>query len=138
MPEVLEQQLAKLSGFEEASSGIWQARELLFQEAKKIVVKASVLPTEITATAQRIAELGGHSVAQSTGLITAALPPGADIASLRFRLEAEGGSLVILHQPTPQYDPWGAPPDSLLLQQTIKQRFDPNRILNPGIFFDGI
>ena len=66
------------------------------------------------------------------------------LSSLRGEFEAAGGSLTILRPPagspldSPGLDPWGTPPDTLVLMREIKRRFDPNGILNAGRFLGGI
>ena len=52
-----------------------------------------------------------------------------------------GGTAVVEHCPLPvkrQIDVWGDAPDSMAVMQGIKDRFDPNGILNPGRFLGGI
>ena len=52
-----------------------------------------------------------------------------------------GGSAVVEHCPLPvkaQIDVWGDSPDSLEIMRSIKDKFDPNGILNPGRFVGGI
>ena len=52
-----------------------------------------------------------------------------------------GGTAVVEHCPLPvkrQIDVWGDAPDSLAVMRSIKDRFDPNGILNPGRFLGGI
>ena len=52
-----------------------------------------------------------------------------------------GGSAVVEHCPLPvkrQIDVWGDPPDSLAIMRSLKDRFDPSGILNPGRFLGGI
>ena len=62
------------------------------------------------------------------------------LKSLRARIEALGGSLVIAHRPdaTPQFDAWGSAGDALALMRAVKQQFDPKSTLNPGRFVGGI
>ena len=51
------------------------------------------------------------------------------------------GSAVVEHCPLPvkrQIDVWGDAPDSLAVMRSIKDRFDPRGILNPGRFLGGI
>lgn len=147
MPEVLVQQgdaLRELSesyecACSDAPAEVWNERERLFRDAARTVVKIGALPTQILIAGLRLSELGGTFVAQSTGLVSAALPGDADVAALRAKTEAEGCSLVVLQGPeVKRAERWGAAPDSLALQQMIKAQFDPKHILNPGIFLDGI
>lgn len=58
-----------------------------------------------------------------------------DVLDLRRWAESLGGALVLVDGPPELYeqlDPWGTPPDTLSIQRSIVQRFDPVRILNPG------
>ena len=62
------------------------------------------------------------------------------IASLRRDASERRGSLVITDLPPAlvgAIDPWG-PVAALKLMRSLKQRFDPNDILNPGRFVGGI
>lgn len=62
------------------------------------------------------------------------------IAALRRDAGERRGSLVITELPPAlvgAVDPWG-PVAALKLMQSLKQRFDPNGILNPGRFVGGI
>jgi len=62
------------------------------------------------------------------------------IAALRRDASERRGSLVITELPSAlvgAVDPWGAVA-ALKLMQSLKQRFDPNGILNPGRFVGGI
>jgi glycolate oxidase FAD binding subunit len=62
------------------------------------------------------------------------------LASLRRDASVWRGSLVITDLPPAlvgAIDPWG-PVAALKLMQSLKQRFDPNDILNPGRFVGGI
>jgi glycolate oxidase FAD binding subunit len=73
--------------------------------------------------------------------MTATIPASASdqLAHLREKLEAIGGSLTLLHHPA-HANPIAstAPSDTLPLMRELKHRFDPNRILNPGRFLGGI
>jgi len=64
-------------------------------------------------------------------------------AILHVRQEAtlRGGSLVVAESPAdlaPPIDAWGDPGDALPLMRRIKERFDPENVLNPGRFVGGI
>ena len=100
-----------------------------------------MLPSEIAPFAERVRSLGGESVTQATGIMTAGFPAAAaeHLPQLRRELEAAGGSLMVLNQPAERkLDCWGTLPDSLPLMKEIKRRFDPERVLNPGRFLGGI
>ncbi len=62
--------------------------------------------------------------------------PGLDeAASLRQWAESLGGALVLSNAPAALYDevdPWGTPPPGADIQRRLVERFDPERVLNPG------
>ncbi|PKB71820.1 MAG: hypothetical protein BZY87_03630 [SAR202 cluster bacterium Io17-Chloro-G6] len=63
------------------------------------------------------------------------------IHGIRQIAQRYGGTAVVEHCPLTvkaQIDVWGDPPDSLAIMQRIKDKFDPNGILNPGRFLGGI
>jgi glycolate oxidase FAD binding subunit len=63
------------------------------------------------------------------------------IAEARERLAAGGGSLVVVKAPLElkrEVDVWGPPGDAIGLMRRVKERFDPDRRLNPGRFVGGI
>ena len=161
LPDVLKDQataLAALAAEQQLSisppqPSVWSARESLFEslpdslpdslsnQTSAFVLKATMLPTAIAQFSTAVRALGGTSVTQAVGIMTAALPAdaAAQLPALRQQFEAAHGSLTLLRQPpNSALDPWGHPPDSLPLMRQIKQRFDPNRILNPGRFLGGI
>lgn len=62
------------------------------------------------------------------GTLRVGLPPGAVAIVLDLPERARG-----------QVDPWGAPDDpAVALMRSVKRRFDPAAILNPGVFVGGI
>jgi glycolate oxidase FAD binding subunit len=65
---------------------------------------------------------------------------GNTLQSLRAKLEALGGSLMIAHRPSTMasLDAWGNPGDALPLMRAVKQQFDPKSTLNPGRFVGDI
>ncbi|MBN9616166.1 MAG: FAD-binding oxidoreductase [Acidobacteriales bacterium] len=149
LPEVLKEQSslllemakkAKLS-VEEASNEVWNSRHLLFADANGFTIKATMLPSDIARFTSMAHGFGGTAVTQATGIMTAFLPEGREEAILQLRREftGSGGSLVILQQPANgSVDLLDPPSNSFPLMQKIKQQFDPNRILNPGVFLGGI
>jgi glycolate oxidase FAD binding subunit len=147
LPEVLHtqadllQSLGRVEGLaiEAAPTAVWDARQQLFDQ--DLVCKATMLPSEIASFAERVHSLGGESVTQATGIMTAAFPAAAaeQLSQLRSELEAAGGSLMIVKQPAERkIDCWGTLPDSFRLMQEVKRRFDPQGVLNPGRFLGGI
>jgi glycolate oxidase FAD binding subunit len=147
LPEVLRTQadllesLGRVEGLaiETAAAAVWDARQQLLD--RDLVCKATMLPSEIASFAERFRSLGGESVTQATGIMTACFPAAAanQLPQLRRDLEAASGSLMVLKQPAEsKLDCWGTLPDSLPLMREIKRRFDPEGVLNPGRFLGGI
>jgi glycolate oxidase FAD binding subunit len=147
LPEVLRTQadllesLGRVEGLaiETAAAAVWDARQQLLD--RDLVCKATMLPSEIASFAERVRSLGGESVTQATGIMTACFPAAAanQLPQLRRDLEAASGSLMVLKQPAEsKLDCWGTLPDSLPLMREIKRRFDPEGVLNPGRFLGGI
>lgn len=66
----------------------------------------------------------------------------AELERARARVESGGGHLVLLECADPvvrgRVDPFGTPPESFPIMQRLKERFDPERRLNPGRFVGGI
>jgi glycolate oxidase FAD binding subunit len=149
LPEVIRDQASSLSKLaqsvqleaSESDPDVWNARQEQFDQTEHFVVKVTMLPSDISQIAATIRTLGGTSVTQATGIMTATIPASASdqIAHLREKLEAMGGSLTVLHHPA-HASPIAstAPADTLPLMRELKHRFDPNRILNPGRFVGGI
>jgi glycolate oxidase FAD binding subunit len=57
------------------------------------------------------------------------------VMDLRSRVEAAGGSLVMLAAPDDlmrEVGAWGAPPKTIDLMRRVKRAFDPDGVLNPG------
>ena len=126
-----------------SAADAWSARQECFGRNECIAIKATMLPSEIARFAEAVRRAGGESVTQATGIMTASLPleAGANVQQLRQEVEGAGGSLTVLEQPgnepKNELDRWGTLPDSLPLMRALKQRFDPNGILNPGRFLGG-
>jgi glycolate oxidase FAD binding subunit len=149
LPEVILDQASSLSKLaqgvqleaSETNSDVWNARQEHFDQTECFVVKATMLPSYISTVTETIRTLGGTSVTQATGIMTASIPTAAfsQLEHLCEKLEVIRGSLTVLHRPahaTPV--PSTVPSDTLPLMRELKHRFDPNRILNPGRFVGGI
>jgi glycolate oxidase FAD binding subunit len=151
MPLVMTQQLAELSRFagahglrvNDAATDIWNAREAEFSRngPDGFTIKAVMLPTAIAHFSSMVRKLSGTSVTQAGGIMTASFDNAAaeSLAQFRREVESAGGHLTLLKQPFDSSVPMhGEAAPTLPLMQKIKQQFDPNRILNPGRFLDGI
>jgi glycolate oxidase FAD binding subunit len=132
-----------------SANEIWLAREVLFAQSDRLILKATMLPTEVLAFASEVAEKGGEFVAQSLGILYAAFP--ADERSFkhaeefRYHVGLQGGTtFVVARSPSAAgAEMWafateGEQPEAHALMREIKRRFDPNRTLNPGRFVGGI
>jgi glycolate oxidase FAD binding subunit len=134
---------------ESSSNRIWKAREALLLQPGRLILKATMLPTEVPDFALEVAEKGGEFVAQSLGIMYAAFPADELSCKLaeefRYRIGLQGGTTFLLARPTPasSAETWallteGELPEAHPLMREIKRRFDPNRTLNPGRFVGGI
>ncbi|HEY4355178.1 MAG TPA: FAD-binding oxidoreductase [Acidobacteriaceae bacterium] len=151
LPEVLQLQKAELARMaaahglsaQEAAHDVWSAREAQFTTAGEtgVAVKAAMLPSAIARFADFVRSLGGSSVTQAGGLMTAGfsrITPEA-IANFRDELESAGGSLTILQQSSRAAEPMRGTSSRLLpVMQRIKRQFDPNNILDPAGFLEGL
>ncbi|HVU48009.1 MAG TPA: FAD-binding oxidoreductase [Terracidiphilus sp.] len=132
----------------ESNESVWQARQNLFDQPGVVILKVSVLPSQICSTlsqlqAWSVAEGAEFAaVAQCNGLVNIALKAKPDTATaLIERLRLQCNSVVILQFPAELHghiDPWGFDSTALPLMREIKRRFDPERILNPGRFVGNI
>jgi glycolate oxidase FAD binding subunit len=131
--------------------------------AHQISARASVpisRSLDLVEAAMRCAEEAGFSVTYRAGTArgrvdlvfadrsgnSAALDPEADraarcVSRLRAEAFALRGSLFVTQGSSllpVGFDPWGDVGPALELMRRIKERFDPNRILNPGRFVGGL
>jgi glycolate oxidase FAD binding subunit len=84
----------------------------------------------------------------SLGVVFVSGSPGdpsalaAEIERARARVESGAGHLVLLECADSvvrgRVDPFGTPPESFSIMQRLKERFDPERRLNPGRFVGGL
>jgi glycolate oxidase FAD binding subunit len=140
----------------ESGPAVWKARQELYSEATanpatSALAKISVLSAQIAEAHEALGTIAGanrtrfNAVFYAIGIGTICLAGssndlGAMLKSLREKIEAIGGSLVIAHRPDamPQLDAWGNAGDALGLMRAVKQQFDPKSTLNPGRFAGGI
>ena len=143
--------LAAPLSVEVASDDIFHSRERLFAADSSTVLKVTCLPTKlaaITAGIAQLAQMSDHAatcVADPVGIVTVQLSAPTEsvalvIADLRERLLATGGTVVVLQPgelPT-SIDRWGPAPAAIDVMRAVKHEFDPQRLLNPGVFVGGI
>jgi len=131
----------------DADTQVWTARENLWSGEPAVIVKISVLPSQIAevcgAIAKAQAERPWTVVAYAVGLITARLDGASlqQVLNLRRGVEALGGSLVTLEcaiEWKGTFDVWGSAGDTLPLMVRVKQQLDPAGTLNRGRFIGGI
>jgi glycolate oxidase FAD binding subunit len=149
------EKLAKIFGptdLTPSAESVWQARQILHETIDALVLKISTLPTDLCLLASELQDWAAKKqmsvvvAAQANGLTTVALKSSSDaeislVEHLRVRLTQSGGSVVALQMPGTirgKLDPWGWESNALPLMKEIKRRFDPNRILNPGLFVGNI
>jgi glycolate oxidase FAD binding subunit len=119
------------------------------------------LQIKVTAPASALAELHLNAIAPLHALLAdarAAVYPALGIGFIggeandsartvavleraRAWAESVGGTLVALEAPATiatAFDRWGTPPRSFALMRALKERFDPERRLNPGGFVGGL
>jgi glycolate oxidase FAD binding subunit len=135
---------------------VWMA-EITEHGAETLDLKVSLPPTDVSAwldtlDATRVdltgltalrwrARMGlGIVVARLTGAPEAAADWTEPIQRLRVAAVDRRGSLIVTRMPPAlrgRLDPWG-PANGLALMRSLKERFDPQAILNPGRFVGGI
>jgi glycolate oxidase FAD binding subunit len=149
LPEVIRDQAVSLSNLSQSlqlevcdsSQEVWNARQEHFKRSEGFVIKATMLPADISHFTAIVRDLGGISVTQASGVMTASVPISAStqLELLRQKVEAKLGSFTVLNNPANAITvASSAPKDSMPLMRELKRRFDPNNILNPGRFLGGI
>jgi len=137
------------------AAAAWWRRHDAVRTAGPLRVRVAALPTQLPAVAARLAGLGELAWYATLGQGFAGGAPGgapggaaddlaaatARVTAARAALVAEGGSLVVEAAPPAlraAIDPWGPVPGSFAIMERLKQRFDPERRLNPGRFVGGL
>ncbi|MFN0073298.1 MAG: FAD-binding oxidoreductase [Chloroflexota bacterium] len=119
-----------------------------------VLLKVSVLPTEIAPTVERAIALGNQREwateavihAHGLGSITWYAGEGhagmvESIQELRSSLVPRGGTVVVLDAPPDvkrELDVWGPAGDAVPLMRRVKAELDPQATLNPGRLIGGI
>ncbi len=135
--------LAPETAVVEDDEALWVAQRAGQRSTDGTVVRVSALPTELP-DVLRAADATGASVVGRAGVGVSYLTLGPDAADAVERLRADlaPATCTILDAPAAlreAIDPWGAADDgALALARRVKERFDPARVCNPGIFIGGI
>lgn len=132
---------------DDAAAAFWRRHDAV-RTAAPLRVRIAALPTRFPSVVPRVAGLGDLAWYATLGVGIAggavAGDPAAAIAAItaaRAALVDEGGSLVVETAPgtlRAAIDPWGPRPASFAIMERLKQRFDPDRRLNPGRFVGGL
>ena len=123
-----------IDGSEEA--GVWRRHgQVLWgspaEDSGGAILKVCVLPTDIGALLERTQ---GTVIGRAgLGVLYLRANQGIDVNALRSGVAARGGSVVVLAAPPDTVDRWGDLGAAGTVMRAVKARFDPNRILNPGV-----
>jgi glycolate oxidase FAD binding subunit len=142
------EQAASLEGCEAVGDDgeLWEAQRAGQRAAApgEVVVRVSGLPSELPSVL-RAADAAGARVAGRAAVGTSylRLPAGTGADDVRRLRETLGEApCVVLDAPAElraQLDPWDVGEGGeLMLARRLKERFDPARVCNPGIYVGGI
>jgi FAD/FMN-containing dehydrogenase len=111
--------------------------------AEVVHVALNVPPRLVPDGVQRVRDGGASrfTAQHGVGVVEAGWSdaPKETVAELREWAESEGGSVELVRgSGAIQIPRWGAPPDSVDIQQRMKELFDPDRVCNPGVLPGGV
>jgi len=133
---------------ERAEADAWRAHEGRIFGADGTILKVAVLPTDVADVLERISAVAAERAVEYEVIGRAALGiillrisgdlsvQSAIVTELRLEATARGGSAVLLSAPAAlQHDVgrWGPATDAAPLMRAVKQQFDPQNTLNPGV-----
>ena len=134
-----------LDGFEtiEDDEAIWVGQRAAQRSADGTVVRVSALPTELPDVLRAADEAGARVAGRAgAGIFYLSLPGAAREEVELLRSDLSPAACVVLDAPAElraALDPWGVADGSeLSLARRVKERFDPQRVCNPGIYLGGI
>jgi glycolate oxidase FAD binding subunit len=137
---------AVLSGQAEADA--WRAHEGRIFSTDGTILKLAILPTDVAEVLDRIRTSAAerrieHEVIgrAALGIVLVRLAgdlgaQAATITELRLEATGRGGSAVLLSAPAGllrDVGRWGPASDATSLMRAVKQQFDPQNTLNPGV-----
>jgi glycolate oxidase FAD binding subunit len=132
-------------GVADDDDAMW-AQQRAFQraEADETVVRVSALPARLPDLLRLADDLGASTAGRAAVGTTWVRLPAASVeatsaAVARLRELAPAVVLDAPDEVRAALDPWGEPDGPLLgLSRRLKERFDPDRVCNPGIYVGGI
>ncbi len=135
-----------LDGFEviEDDESLWEAQRAGQRAAGDgVVIRVSALPTDLPDVLRAADELGAGVVGRAgVGVSFLSLPAADADAIEQLRADLAPSACTMLDAPAAlraAVDPWGLPEGGeLALARRLKERFDPARVCNPGLFVGGI
>lgn len=113
---------------------VWE-RVAFATRPKAVVLRASVLPTDLAQALDGLPETAVATATLSHGVATVGLD--ADDESLRERVERLGGAWLLERAPASvkrALDVWGPRPPAFDVMARVKREFDPLGTLSPGRF----
>jgi glycolate oxidase FAD binding subunit len=128
-------------------SDLWNRHEADVWRADGIILKITVLPTEVGGVLDELQRISASTGIAATAIGRAALGvlavrvDGSDQAAalvidgLRRAAGRRGGAVVVVRAPagiSALIDPWGDVGDASAMMQAVKSRFDPRNTLSPG------
>jgi glycolate oxidase FAD binding subunit len=137
---------AVVSGQPEADA--WRAHESRIFSSEGTILKLAVLPTDVADLLERIRTLAAdrrieHEIIGRAALGIVLMRLSGDVnaqaalvTELRFEATARGGSAVLLSAPSGLLHDvvrWGPASDAIPVMRAVKQQFDPQNTLNPGV-----
>jgi glycolate oxidase FAD binding subunit len=146
-----EQGVALECEHEQAAEAIWRQLTEFAASDAPLVIKANVRPSAVTGMLNLLAEIDPHASFQShagNGIVIAAFSEFSPNDASRILIQqlqpaavaAEGNVVVWSCQADDltRQAAWGAAPGDAGLMRSVKEQFDPKRLLNRGRFLYGV
>jgi glycolate oxidase FAD binding subunit len=123
------------SGWKTADPSIWAEHS---KRAAPLWARIAVPPRELQSVLKELPQRERWWASPGVGIANWSVDSGApDILGVREKVEAVGGTLIMLSAPEDvmrEVGAWGRRPETLGIMQRLKHAFDPNGVMNPGRF----